>query len=102
MTSDGVFLSVYDMQGGLASVEPGDEGRLDAAVTAYLDSGGTRDSLIHLTMTNGQRYAIRASAVQSWILTTPEGRLKSLEIEQASRQEEKANRMALGIWEDAA
>lgn len=94
------YITVFDDQSGSASVVAEDEPRLDCAVAAYLDSGGTRDSLIHLTMTNGQRYVIRASAVQSWIVCTPEGRMRSLELQRASNEEEKANRAALGMWED--
>jgi hypothetical protein len=97
---EGTYITVFDDQSGSASVVAEDETRLDCAVAAYLDSGGTRDSLVHLTMTNGQRYVIRASAVQSWIVCTPEGRLQSLALQRASVEEDRAHKQELGIWED--
>lgn len=100
--TDETYLAVYDTGGGCVHAVAEDEGGLDAAVTMYLDSAGTRDGLVHLTMLNGQRYVIRASAVQSWIVCTPAGRVRSLEIEKAAKEEDKENRAALGIWEDAA
>lgn len=96
------YMTVYDTAGGCVHAVVEDEGSLDAAMSRYLESAGTRDELLHLTMTNGQRYVIRASAVQSWILCTADGRLRSLEIEKAAKDEDKENRHALGIWEEAA
>lgn len=97
----GTYVVVFEEGGDNANVIAEDESRLDCAVSAYLDSAGTRDSLLHLTLCNGERYTVRASHIVGWKISTPEGRLLALEYQQGMEAEHKANRQALGIWEDA-
>jgi hypothetical protein len=92
----GSYLRVYDMQGGNAPVVLGDEAQIDTAITEYLYSG--RDTLLHLTMCHGARYRILASVVQSWLVSTPENRLASVEREKAEQDEDRALKQSVGLW----
>lgn len=96
----GTYVIVFEEGGDCANVVAEDETRLDCAVAAYLDSAGTRDSLVHLTLCNGERYTVRASTVKGWKVSTPEGRLRAIEYQQGLEEEHKSNRQALGIWEN--
>ena len=88
MMPDGLsFLAVYSDDDGFARVPLCEEGKLDAMVTEYLDSGGTRDKLIHLDTLDGVRYVVRASSVTSWYVSTPEGRARQNEINAALKAE---------------
>lgn len=93
------FLKVYG-EDGYILVRPECEPALDAAVTAYLDSGGIRDTLVHLTGISGDEYVTRASRITSWLISTPEGRMRETEIEKALADEHTANRHAVGLWDD--
>lgn len=95
----GTFLFLYDKDSGRVVIDPAEENHIDTAVTAYLESAGTRDSLLHLSMLDGDRYVIRASAVQSWMLSTPAGRRRNAELEKASDDEAKAVKADLGIFD---
>lgn len=75
MVEDGPhYIDVYDAVGSYCSVRLEDAGLLDASVSAYIDSGRTRDSIIHLTTVGGAQYCILASTVRSWIESSPESR----------------------------
>jgi hypothetical protein len=50
--------------------------RLDAAVTAYLDT--SRDSVVHLDLVDGGTYATLASSINSWTDSTPEIRANAV------------------------
>lgn len=92
----GAFVRVYDASGFVA-VELDDEPRLDAAVSAYLDNG--RDRLVRMARIDGDEYVILASEVTGWMVSTPEGRRRSTELDKASKDEEEANRQAVGLWD---
>lgn len=82
------------------AVVPEEEPRLDAAVSLYVDSGGTRDALLQLTLTGGDTLTIKASLVRCWMVSTPEGRRREMELSKESDDEEKAIKQELGMWED--
>lgn len=73
---------------------------LDAAVTQYLESGETRDQLLHLTTLDGDKLVVRASAVEAWSTNTPEGRRRFEELDVASDAERKATRAELGVFDE--
>ena len=75
------FVKVYSDDGGYVCAVPEDEPMLDAAVQAYLDSGETRDTLVHLTLLDGDRCVVRASHVTSWVTSTPDGRTRGAAID---------------------
>lgn len=92
----GTYLRVYDHDEARVDVDPSEEPRIDAAVTAWLDT--RRDSLLRLTCMDGAELTILASAVQSWLLSTPESRRRSIEQEAAGLAEVRESRIALGLW----
>lgn len=94
------YLRVYDAT-GITDVLPEHESSIDAAVGHWLDT--SRDTLLRLTMLDGSEFTTKASGIAGWFLSTPEGRLRSLELEKASGEEDRDNRIAVGLpWEDAA
>ena len=84
------YLIVWDRDGGSARVMLEDADRVDAAVTLWVDSGRTRDTLIYLTTIGGATYRILASEITSWVDCTPESRAREAEIERAMKAEAKA------------
>lgn len=98
--SIGAYVKVFD-DDGYVLVPPAEEPRIDAAVTAYLDSGGTRDSLLRLTTLDGAEYVVRVSSIRSWIMTTPEARRRQVEHEKALADERREYAAELGYWEDS-
>jgi|GEM_PF-3814767 len=75
--------------------------RLDAAVTAYLDSGKTRDTLLCLTFVEGTEYHVRASCIRAFWLNTPEHRKRFLMHERHTRDEDRELRSELGLpWKE--
>lgn len=100
MTPD-TWLIVWERDGGHVIACADQEPNLDTGVTAYLDSAGTRDSLLSLTLTDGREYRVLASCITGWSLSTPETRRRELEHEKWCGEERQALRQELGIWEDA-
>lgn len=98
--SIGAYVRVFD-DDGYVLVPPAEEPRIDAAVTAYLDSGGTRDSLLRLATLDGAEYVVRASSIRSWIMTTPETRRRQVEHEKALTDELREYAAEIGYWEDS-
>lgn len=98
--SIGAYVKVFD-DDGYVLVPPAEEPRIDAAVTAYLDSGGTRDSLLRLATLDGAEYVVRASSIRSWIMTTPETRRRQVEHEKALTDERREYAAEIGYWEDS-
>ena len=98
----GTWIVVWDHMGGSFTVRSEDEPRIDAAVSAFLDSGGTRDTLLDLTTTEGFDLRLRTSNVASWMRSTPEGRRRQLDIERLQREETEAFEEEAGLnrWED--
>jgi len=92
------WLVVYERDGLFVYVDVGDEPRVDAAVTSWLDSGGSRDSLLDLTLIDGSGYRVIASHVVAWSVSSPESRLRTIEHSAAMRDEKAATG---GDWEDS-
>lgn len=93
------FLLVWDDQGDTIRVKPKEEAQLDQAVSAWLESGGTRDSLLYLTTINGETYRCLASSIRAWLGSSTVSRRKHLEQMQQLEAEEEEMRRELGIWE---
>ncbi len=79
-----------------------EEHRLDAAVSAYKDSGGTRDSVLTLTLIEGASFRTSASVVRSWYVSSPEHRRRNVLRIKWQEEEERALRAEAGIWENPA
>lgn len=77
-----------------------DEGQIDAALTRWLQSNHTADSLLDLTLVAGDSLRIRASQVDGWVCSTAAGRAKGILLDKEADDERKANRAAAGIFED--
>lgn len=100
-TAPDSWLVVFEIANGSTHVDPGDEGALDAAVSRYLDSGGTRDELLCLTLAEGGAYRVRASQISSWYLSTPEHVRHNLIRTHAQRESDRTLRAALGLpWKE--
>jgi hypothetical protein len=95
----GTYIRVYD-ETGVVDLAAGQENSIDAAVTAYLESAGTRDSLVYLVSVSGAEYVVRASTIHGWTISTPENRARSAEVERAYRDEDTALRQTFGIWDE--
>lgn len=93
------YLVLWEAGGSRLTVDAGDIHRIDAAVTAYLDTN--RDSLLHLTTAAGEQYTTRASLITAWHLTTHQGRRRVAELEKADQDETRSLRLAVGLpWDD--
>lgn len=99
-TRAGTFVRLWTSDGGSWSIAVEEEPRIDAAVSRWVDSGETRDTLLLVTLTGGDPLKLRASFVASWMISTPEGRRRELEISKESDDEQERVRKELGIWED--
>lgn len=93
------FVKLFD-DTGYVLVDAGEEGSIDAAVERYVTSGGTVDTLLCVTLLDGSVYKVKASLVTAWYLSTPEGRMRGVEIEKQLGDEIKANRAAAGLFGD--
>lgn len=91
---------MYDDDGDQWAVVVDDEPRIDAAVSRHVESGGTRDTLLDLTSLEGFPVRIRASAIASWFVSTPDTRRRSAELRKLQSDEAEEHRASLGIWED--
>ena len=83
------WMCVFDRDRGMARCRIEDESVVDAAVTEYLDSGGTRDRVLSLTYTGGGEYKILASQVSSWGTCSLEACEIEAELDAAIRAKEK-------------
>jgi len=95
----GSWVILYDASDSAWSFEVDDEPRIDAAVSRHIDSGGTVDTLLDLTTTDGFRTRIRASHVMAWFVSTPETRRRAVELSHLQDEETKQVKADLGIWE---
>ena len=93
------YLTVWTRDGESTHCEPDDEPRLDAVVTAFLDSGRTKDTLLCLTMLEGVPYKVLASEVTSWAVSTADSRKMRVRINHESEEEERSAKAELGIFE---
>lgn len=98
----GTFLKLWTTDGECWGLQPHEESRVDAAVSLWLDSAETRDTLLLLTLSGGDVFKVRASLCGSWMLSTPEGRRREWEISKAGDEERRAIKAALGDWDEPA
>lgn len=94
----GTYLLVWDKDDNCYHAHKRFLPRLGDAVSAYLETG--RDSLIQLTALSGDVYVLRASNVNAWQVTTPEGRKAEVEMQLALEVEAQAIKLELGLWDD--
>lgn len=72
---------------------------IDAAVLQWRERG--IDSVLNLETWAGEPVTLLASRITSWLLSTPEGRQREIEMEAELRAEVQHNRAAVGLpWED--
>ena len=96
----GTFIILWEEDGDETTLVASDETQLDTAVDQWLRE--ERDTMLHLTTLTGETYRVPASLVKKWVVSTPQGRLRSLELEQLHEAERKQHRNALGLpWEDS-
>ena len=95
----GTYLKLYTGD-GYVLCQPQEEPRVDAAVSRWIDSGRTQDTLLSLDLMDGCAYKCLASCVSEWFLSTPENRRTSIEWEQLAKQEDTEVRQSLGIWDE--
>ena len=99
-TSPDTWLVLYETDSTCTHVDVHDMDHIDAAVTAYLDSAETRDTLLHLTMVEGGVYVIRASHIKAWFICSPEHRHRGTEHEKYRTEENKRLRLEVGLpWD---
>ena len=96
----GSWVCIYDALGSLWTVCVDDEPNIDAAVSRYLDSGGTMDTLLDLTTIEAETLRIRASLVVAWFVSSQETRRRTVEMESMQSRERAANRQSAGIWDE--
>lgn len=94
------YLRLWEETGSVLVVQS-DEHSIDAAVSHWLETH--RDGLLHLTLASGDRYVTRASNILCWLISTPQGRALAAEMEKAANDEDRANRIAVGLpWDEDA
>lgn len=100
----GTYLKVYDTSEGMICCSAEDEPRVDAAVSAYVDSGG-RDRIIEVTLLEGVTFKLLASTVTAWFVSTPATRKARVEINANAEAELEGFEKELGLggepWEDS-
>lgn len=97
----GNFVKMWEHDDTSCCVIESDCYSIDAAVSQWLDT--RRDSLLHLTLLNGDAYVTKASNVVSWRKVTLNGRRLDIEYQAARTEEEKAFKAEMGLpsWEDS-
>lgn len=80
-------------------VEPDEEPHIDAAVSTWLSSGKTVDSILSITLLDGTEFKVLTSTVMSWYVTTAADRKRSWELERDLRDERKQHRLDAGLYE---
>lgn len=82
-------------------VDPADEPAIDVALTRHLESGCTRDELLHLTLSEGGPYRVRVSRICGWWINTPEHTRRNLMRTAAQRDADRELRSSLGLpWKE--
>lgn len=64
------WLVLWDTDNDAYYVATHEESKIDAAVTQWIDSQETRDTLLHLDKVDGSFLRIKASGVKAWALST--------------------------------
>lgn len=77
-----------------------EESRVDAAVEAYVSSGYTRDSLLHLDGWVGDTVVVCASSIKGWVRCTPEVRARGLMQNVRVDEERNAALQELGRFDE--
>ena len=96
----GTFLKIYEHDSSYTIVEAAEEPRVNAAVEKWIASGCTTDTLLDLTCVDGDDFCIKASAIVSWLLSTPEGRRRRVEWEASVKEESREYKQATGDWDE--
>lgn len=91
----GIYLKIHERGVGSRDVLAGDRMQIVEAVDVYLREG--RDCLLILHDLAGMEYQVRASAVQSFTVSTPEGRLRALAVRKAQMEEYDRMRDEAGV-----
>lgn len=94
----GTYLLIWDKDDNCYHSDKRHLSRLGDAVSACLDTG--RDSLIQLTALSGDVYVLRASNINAWQVTTPDGRRREVEMQIALEFEAETIKQELGIWDE--
>jgi len=80
------FIMLYECD-GRATIEADENDAIDAAVSRWVDSGRTRDTLLHLMTPYGDTYNVLASRITSWYITTAASREREREHMKAIKAE---------------
>ena len=96
----GSFVRLWDTNGAAFMVAIEEEPRIDAAVSKWIDSGKTQDTLLDLTDVVGSSYKTLASEITSWLVLTPELRRAGVAYNKALDDEVVAIKSDLGIFEE--
>lgn len=97
--SDAIFVRAWVRDGSYFTIVPTDEQRIDAGVTLFLGSGGSRDSLLDLTLVDGGPLRVLASEITCWVVSSPQSRIAQRAWEADMDDEEKEEKRARG-WID--
>lgn len=96
--SNGTFIRLWEEHGEVAVdvtyAEP-----LGLALEAWVERN--MDSVVSLRTLSGDLYKTKASNIDSFMVSTPEGRRRTLELEKAQGDEKRQIRHDIGLpWED--
>jgi len=70
---------------------------IDAQMSDWLSSAGTRDCFVHLHNIDGDAIRVLASSIDTLIVSTPEGRRNQLAFRRAAKLEAEGMRAELGF-----
>lgn len=94
------YLIVMEQDGEGVHAMPEEANRVDAAIASFVASGGLRDELLSLTLSEGGEYHILASRLTGYWLSTPEHRRHNLMRQKWIKDEKDAMRAEIGMeWE---
>lgn len=97
MSEVGSYLRVFDQNGSYCYAKIEEEPRIDAAVTQYVSSGGSRDSVIDIELQEGATYKILASHITGWFVSTPDTRRERIRLNKLMNEEEDRIAEDVGI-----
>lgn len=96
----GDYIKLYDNDNNFYIISPEYESTIDSAVSRWIDSGKTLDTLLDIELAEKAPFRILASVIVAWIITTPESRRRYIDFVNEVDKEEKAVKMELGIFEE--
>ena len=82
------------------NVMEGDESRIDAAVTRYVETSGAQDTLLDLTATHGVTVRLLASECVAWEVSTPSSRFAEVVLAKREDDESREHQKAAGYKDD--